>query len=388
MRPVGPDAGPAPFGRAGVRAAFFGPRPRAFAGERWNRASALGYHSAMTRTARRRWTRELTHEVDGIVFGERGPVLVHGYEPPAGGKWMDDAIPGKLSAFDRTSGESLWNSPCEIGYGRGFGAGFGAEDDVLVLGPTSVGHGIARMRLETGELLGAREIEFFDEACVAPDQCVCVSPKRVFGVLSTDLVESWVYSRKGERYHMVSRVGELVFVVYTHIDSKKQGVLCLHAETGERVGVLIEPCDSRMHGIVGGANSVVLALDNLEYALPPTALTEWFDRTSNDEPASGGSAPVGLLALTPGTEPGAEPLWFEQLSPDEACEFDEISLRFDAGRLYVARGAMLDVLDGLTGRSLGRLTLPGLDEFVSWGISEGAALLAEETRVSVFEVPD
>ena len=49
----------------------------------------------MTRTARRRWTRELANEVDGLAVGESGPVLVHGYEPPAGGKWVDDVIPGR-----------------------------------------------------------------------------------------------------------------------------------------------------------------------------------------------------------------------------------------------------------------------------------------------------
>jgi len=326
--------------------------------------------------------------VDGILFGESGPVIVHGYEPPAGGKWMDDAIPGKLTAFDRSSGESLWNSPCEVGYGRGFGAGFGADEDVLVLGPTSVGHGIARMRRETGELLGARDIEFFDDACVGVDYCVCVSPTRVFGVLSSDLVESWVYSRKGERYHQLARAGDLVFVIYTHTDSKRQGVLCLNAETGERVGVLLEPCVSRIHGLAAGANAVVLALDSLELALPPAALTEWFNRTVDDEPPPAGSAPVGLLALACGTEPGAAPLWFDQLAPDEAGEPAEVSLRLNAGRLYLARGAMLDVHDALTGRALGRVTLPGLDEFVSWSISEGAVLLAEETRISVFEVPD
>ena len=88
----------------------------------------------MTRTARRRWTRELSSEVDGIAVGDTGPILLHGYDPPAGGMWIDDVIPGKLAALDRTSGEVLWASPCEVGYGRGFGAGIGNEDDVIVLG--------------------------------------------------------------------------------------------------------------------------------------------------------------------------------------------------------------------------------------------------------------
>ncbi len=54
----------------------------------------------MTDTAKRRWSRELESEVDGIEFGINGPVLLHGYAPPAGGKWIDDVIPGKLGAFD------------------------------------------------------------------------------------------------------------------------------------------------------------------------------------------------------------------------------------------------------------------------------------------------
>jgi hypothetical protein len=36
---------------------------------------------------------------------------------------------------------------------------------------------------------------------------------------------------------------------------------------------------------------------------------------------------------------------------------------------------------------LGELTLPGLDERVAWKVSQGAGLLAEETRASVFELP-
>ena len=84
----------------------------------------------MTHTARRRWTRELSSEVDGIAVGDSGPILLHGYDPPAGGRWIDSAIPGKLASLDRSTGEVLWVSPCEVGYGRGFGAGFGEGDEV------------------------------------------------------------------------------------------------------------------------------------------------------------------------------------------------------------------------------------------------------------------
>ena len=55
----------------------------------------------MTKTARRRWSREFTSEVDGIAIGSGGPVLVHLYDQPAGDKWIDDAIPGKLALLDQ-----------------------------------------------------------------------------------------------------------------------------------------------------------------------------------------------------------------------------------------------------------------------------------------------
>ena len=43
----------------------------------------------MTRTARRRWSREFQGEIDGIAMGATGPIFLHGYDPPAGGKWID-----------------------------------------------------------------------------------------------------------------------------------------------------------------------------------------------------------------------------------------------------------------------------------------------------------
>ena len=124
---------------------------------------------SMTSTARRRWSRELQSEIDGIALSSDGPILVHGYDPPAGGMWIDEVIPGKLGAIDRSSGETLWSSPCEVGYGRGFAAGFGEGNDVIVLGPTAQGHRIVRMETDTGRLLGAESIEPFDEAFVYGD---------------------------------------------------------------------------------------------------------------------------------------------------------------------------------------------------------------------------
>src|SRR5687768_13864856 len=145
----------------------------------------------MTRTARRRWSRELQFEVDGIAVASSGPVLVHVYEPPAGERWIDAAIPGKLGALERGTGEILWVSPCEVGYGRGFGAGFGPQDDVLVAGPSSNGHRIVRMSLDTGELKDARTIPAFDEAVVFPDVVVIASKRRVIAIDTKTLNERW-----------------------------------------------------------------------------------------------------------------------------------------------------------------------------------------------------
>jgi len=41
----------------------------------------------------------------------------------------------------------------------------------------------------------------------------------------------------------------------------------------------------------------------------------------------------------------------------------------------------------LTGRKLGDWAIPGLDERVAWQVANGAGLLAEESRVSLFELP-
>ena len=76
-----------------------------------------------------------------------------------------------------------------------------------------------------------------------------------------------------------------------------------------------------------------------------------------------------------------------QYRPLDAEDIPEVAVAADSGKLYVVKGALLEVRDGLTGRSLGDWVVPGLDERVSWRVSQGAALLAEERRVSVFELP-
>ena len=149
----------------------------------------------MTRTARRRFAREMESIVDGLAIGAVGPVFLHCYDQPAGGKWVDDVIPGKLVALDRTSGEQLWVSPCEVGYGRGFGAGFGPDQDLVVLGPSAHGHRIVRMRLDSGELLGVHKIDLFDAALVGPDVCITTTPKAVVAIDTSGSMFNYSWNR-------------------------------------------------------------------------------------------------------------------------------------------------------------------------------------------------
>jgi hypothetical protein len=340
----------------------------------------------MTRTAKRRFTREVQNTVDGIAFGATGPVLVHEYDPPAGGMWIDDVIPGKLSALDRATGEVAWSSPCEVGYGRGFGAGIGREDDAIVLGPSSKGHVVARMSLKNGELLGAGPIDAFDEALVFGDLCFCVTPRRIFAISPSAMSEAWEYSRPGERYHHVARSGGKLFVVYTHASGKRQGVLRLDAETGEFEAEVLAPHQPVVHGIAANADGVVLLTRDLASALP-AELTPQFMLELSRRPDGATSDTLSLLALPPNSSAGDAPLWYEIVSTQPADEIPEVSITADAGKLYLVKGALLEVRDTLTGRLLGDWAVPGLDESVAFQVGDGAGLLAEETRVSVFELP-
>jgi hypothetical protein len=340
----------------------------------------------MTGTARRRWTRELESEVDGIAFGRTGPVLVHGYDPPAGGMWIDDVIPGKLGALDRHTGETLWSSPCEVGYGRGFGAGIGGEDDVIVLGPSTQGHRIVRMSLRNGELIGVADIEPFDEALVFGDLCYSVAPGRISTIVTAALTEAWDYSREGERYHHLVRSGDRAYVVFTSSASGRQGVLCLDAETGERLGLVLKPTLPVIHGLAVNEDGLVVLTRDLSNALPREVVTQFMlDLAHRDVDATLDT--LSLLALALGSRPGDAPLWYEILSTQPVDDIPEVSITADSGKLYLVKGALLDVRDTLTGRRLGDWAVPGLDESIAWQVADGAGLLAEETRISVFELP-
>lgn len=340
----------------------------------------------MTSTARRRWSRELTTEVDGIAIGPEGPVLVHGYERPPGGKWIDDVIPGKLGALDRKTGEVLWMAPCEVGYGRGFGAGLGGLGQAVVLGPSTHGHRMVRMSIDNGELLEAANIPAFDEAHVANDHCHCLSANRVFALDALTLDEAWEYSREGERYHLIARSGDRMLVVYTDLVGGRRGVLVLDAETGEFDRVIVTPSLPVVHAIAATADTFTLLTGELDRILPADRLGEL---ALQIEGVATGSArdTLSLVALRVDGEAGDAPLWFRVLDTRKVDDLPDVSLQADSGKLYLERGAYLEVVDAWTGRALGEWTVPGLDEKVDWRVVDGAGLLAEETRVSVFELP-
>ncbi len=336
----------------------------------------------MSSTAKRRWSRELESEVDGIAFGQTGPILLHGYDPPPGGKWIEAVIPGKLGAFDRNTGERLWLAPCEVGYGRGFGAGIVGNEQAIVVGPTATGHKIVRQSLVDGELLDAEEIPEFDHAVVNPQIVLLSTGRSVVGVDPLTLLESWTYAREGERYHEVVCTDGRVFVAYS-VD-RGYGILELDPEMGDFVRVLVPPKQQVMRDLCATDGVLAYLGSELDRLLPPERIGEYQSSIALHQ-GRGVRDSLSLVALDT-SRPG-DLRWFEVL---ETCSPDDVpstSLVADSGKLYLATRAMLQARDGLTGRILGDWTVPGLDEKVGFLVSHGGGLLAEETRVSLFELP-
>ena len=347
----------------------------------------------MPRSARRRWTRELESEVDGVHLGPSGPVILHGYDPPAGGKWMDDVIPGKVGAFDRQSGERIWISPCEVGYGRGFGAGFGAEGELIVLGPSQGGHRICRMSVESGELLGAEPVPEFDWAIVRPDLCICVGPTQISGIDSHTMTRVWTYAPKGTRFHRAARDGNTLLVAVSSKGSRSQGLIALDARKGKKLSDIAESSQPSIEGLVADDNIACMLAGDLEAALPEEQRRDFQLQRLLADDSSDGSSSGGLLEALVGFDVSdpKQPVvrWHKSLEASrDGEELGEPSLAMDSGKLYVARGAVLTVLDALSGRDLGEAVVPALDEYVAWHVSDGAFLLAEENRASVYEIPD
>ncbi|MEM7516063.1 MAG: hypothetical protein AAF368_03950 [Planctomycetota bacterium] len=335
-------------------------------------------------TARRRWTREVDGELDGIAISGNGPVLLHGYDPPAGGKWVDEVIPGRLAAVDRASGEITWNGPCEVGYGRGFAAGFGPAGDVIVLGPSSQGHRAVRMSRESGELKTVEAIRPFDEGLVGEDVCITVTAGRLSGLNTEDLTEVWEYSKTGERFHRACRIGNKLFVSYTDGKKKKQGVQIFHARSGKRAGMLVEPTLPVIHDMAAGDGEICLLTESIMGTVPQEMAVDVLMAIEQKEE---GAASDTLSLLTLPGEKNAKPLWFEILATRPQDELPEVGIAADSAKLYLVQGAGLEVRDMVSGRALGGWTVPGLDERIDWQVADGACLVAEETRASIFELP-
>ena len=312
---------------------------------------------------------------------------MHGYEEPVGGKWADEVIPGKMGAIERNSGETIWSSPCEVGYGRGFGAGFGRVHNAVVLGPGTHGHRAVRMDINSGELLMVEDIAAFDQALVFEDYCVCVMPTRIAAYSTDDFQERWMHASKNERFHMAARHGDKLFVVFSDKETRKQGVMVLDAECGENLGVWVEPNVPVIHGMAVGDHAVVLLLEELISALSHEGLVKSATTLGDLEEAGHETGGLALLALRTDGEAGQAPLWFDFVGNAPEDEISNVTIRSDSGKLYVARGAHCFVRDTLTGRALGAVTIPGLDEHVTWDVAQGALLLGEETRISMYEVP-
>ena len=340
----------------------------------------------MTNTAKRRWSRELETEIDGIAFDSTGPVLMHGYDPPAGGKWVDDVIPGKLGAFDRHTGEKLWIAPCEVGYGRGFGAGIGAKGHVIVLGPSQAGHRIVRMAVTDGELLDVADIELFDDAIVRPDVIVTSSPTSVRGLDSEKLTERWRYEREGERYHNLAREGDHIFVVISSPQTGKWGVARLDAQTGSFESYVVQPSLPIIRDMDVTDNTLCLVTSELEFLLESDQRMDFMMELSR-HPDEGPRDTLSLVALNADGAQGEAPLWYRILETKPIEDLPDVSITADSGKLYIERRALLAAVDAVSGRPLGDWTVPGLDEKIVWDVVDGAGLLAEETRVSVFELP-
>jgi len=341
----------------------------------------------MTRTARRRWSRELDTQVDGLCLPASGPILLHGYEEPVGGKWADEVIPGKMGAIERNSGETLWSSPCEVGYGRGFGAGFGRVHNAVVLGPGLSGHRAVRMDINSGELLMVEGVSAFDQALVFEDLCVCVTPERIVAYGTDEFEERWTYTSSKERFHMAARAGDRLFVVFSDKETKKQGVLLLDAECGEHLGVWVDPNVPVIHGMAVGPQAVVFLLEELITGLSHEGMVQSAMALGDLEEAGHETGGLALLALRTDGPSGQAPLWFDFVGATPEDEIADVTIRSDSGKLYVASGAHCHVRDTLTGRALGGVTIPGLDEHVAWDVAQGALLLGEETRISMYEVP-
>jgi hypothetical protein len=177
-----------------------------------------------------------------------------------------------------------------------------------------------------------------------------------------------------------------VFVVATHQSSKRQGILCIDAHNGEFQGEVLAPRTALIHAIAASGEGLVVLTRDLASALPREVVSQFMIELARREDARRGDT-LSLLALPVDSNAGDAPLWWEILSTQPVDEVPEVGISAESGKLYLVKSALLEVRDTLTGRLLGDWAIPGLDESVAWQVASGAGLLAEESRVSAFELP-
>ena len=129
-----------------------------------------------------------------------------------------------------------------------------------------------------------------------------------------------------------------------------------------------------------------LSTAELDRLLPPDLQAELAVSIASS-PDGGPRDSLSLACLRLDGEPGDAPLWYRVLETRRMDDLPDVSLSADNGKVYLERGAWLGVVDAWSGRALGEWTVPGLDEKIDWMVVDGAGLLAEETRVSIFELP-
>jgi hypothetical protein len=147
--------------------------------------------------------------------------------------------------------------------------------------------------------------------------------------------------------------------------------LRLKASSGAFEAIMVEPIQPAIHGLAVDGESVAVLAGDLAGALPREQALELL---LSDAEASGEARGLGLIALDAARASGARARWFERLDGQDSEDYPEVAVSIDSDTLYLA------------GRKLGEYVVPGLDDRVGWRVSQGAGLLAEEQRVSVFEL--
>ena len=241
------------------------------------------------------------------------------------------------------------------------------------------------MSLSTGELEGVSNIPAFDDAVIGPDLCLCSTAGQLFAVDSETLEVVWeVGASEGRRFHHVRRAGDRALAVFSEVETGGHGVLSHDVSEGSDELMLVAPVQPTIHDLAVTGDVVVLTTSHLDSLLPPDSAAEL---AMEMEEQGGEEDKLSIVALRYDADPGDAPLWYRILASDEEDVPEEVALHADSGKVYLERGSYLEAMDALTGRQLGDWIVPGLDEMVAWGVADGAGLLAEESRVSLFELP-